>query len=78
MPQVEENLKSSVQEVRSLTMTRDELQEQTRNQERSLSEVNYKLSQEVAAKNLAEEKLVAFRDAVEEAKRKKVRCLLIK
>ncbi|XP_005105360.1 golgin subfamily A member 4 isoform X2 [Aplysia californica] len=69
---VEENLKSSVQEVRTLMDAKDHLSEQTRTQERALSEVNYKLSQEVAARKVSEEKLEQIRETVDDAKRKKV------
>ncbi|RUS77272.1 hypothetical protein EGW08_014963 [Elysia chlorotica] len=71
LTKVEESLKASVQEVRGLTDQRDQLTSQSQTQERAITELNYKLSQEVAARKVAQEKLDQSKETTEELKKKK-------
>ena len=65
-------MKASVQEVRGLTDQRDQLTSQSQTQDRAITELNYKLSQEVAACKVAQEKLDQTKETAEELKKKKV------
>ena len=65
-------MKASVQEVRGLTDQRDQLTNQGQIQERAMTELNYKLSQEVASRKVAQEKLEQTKEATEELRKKKV------
>ncbi|GFO50406.1 interaptin-like isoform x1 [Plakobranchus ocellatus] len=71
LTKVEESLKASVKEVRALTDQRDQLTNQCQTQERAFTEVNYKLSQEVAARKVSEEKLDQTKENAEELRKKK-------
>ncbi|GFS23762.1 interaptin-like isoform X1 [Elysia marginata] len=71
LTKVEESLKASVAEVRGLTDQRDQLTTQGQSQERAVTELNYKLSQEVAACKVAQEKLEQTKEATEDLRKKK-------